>query len=208
MTTLLLIRHGETALNIARVLQPADTPLSARGIVQAEALAARLATLGVGAILSSDLPRARRTAEAIAAATGAPLEFTPLLQERNFGDWRGQPYDGLALDPLTMAAAPPNGESAAAFAQRSAEAFAFALQRHAALGDGGGALAVVSHGLLIQALLAAQVQLADGTARPAHLGNASLTIVDARPPHRASLLNDTQHLDRVAPDDDRALSGG
>ncbi|HWH82159.1 MAG TPA: hypothetical protein VNU71_07970, partial [Burkholderiaceae bacterium] len=61
---------------------------------------------------------------------------------------------------------------------------------------------------LIQALLAAQVQLADGTARPAHLGNASLTIVDARPPHRASLPNDTQHLDRVAPDDDRALSGG
>ena len=34
MTTLLLIRHGETALNVARVLQPADTPLSARGLLQ------------------------------------------------------------------------------------------------------------------------------------------------------------------------------
>ena len=33
--TLLLIRHGETALNVARVLQPADTPLSARGVAQA-----------------------------------------------------------------------------------------------------------------------------------------------------------------------------
>ena len=36
---LLLIRHGETALNVPRVLQPADTPLSARGMAQAEALA-------------------------------------------------------------------------------------------------------------------------------------------------------------------------
>ena len=58
---LLLIRHGETALNVARVLQPADTPLSARGIAQAEALASRLASMNVEAIVSSDLPRALRT---------------------------------------------------------------------------------------------------------------------------------------------------
>ena len=91
--SLLLIRHGETALNVARVLQPADTPLSARGVMQAEALARRLATLDVVAIVSSDLPRALCTAEAIAAATGAPIETSALLQERNFGDWRGQPWD-------------------------------------------------------------------------------------------------------------------
>ena len=60
-----LVRHGETALNAARVLQPADTPLSARGVVQAQALARRLAATGrVAAIVSSDLPRAWRTAEA------------------------------------------------------------------------------------------------------------------------------------------------
>ncbi|HEY9065800.1 MAG TPA: histidine phosphatase family protein, partial [Burkholderiaceae bacterium] len=40
--SLLLVRHGETALNATRVLQPADTPLSARGIAQAEAIARRL----------------------------------------------------------------------------------------------------------------------------------------------------------------------
>ena len=45
MRELWLIRHGETALNVARVLQPADTPLSARGIAQAEALARRLAAM-------------------------------------------------------------------------------------------------------------------------------------------------------------------
>ena len=143
---LLLIRHGETALNVARVLQPAATPLSERGIAQAEALARRLATMDVRAILSSDLPRALRTAEAIAATTGASIETTPLLQERNFGDWRGLSYDALAIDPMTMVDAPPGGESAAAFARRVAAAFDLIVQRQAAL---GGVLAVVTHGLVL-----------------------------------------------------------
>jgi probable phosphoglycerate mutase len=207
--TLLLIRHGETALNVARVLQPANTPLSLRGIAQAEALAQRLGAMKVRAIISSDLPRALRTAEAIAAATGAAIETTPLLQERNFGDWRGRPYDGMPVDPLTMAEAPPNGESAAAFAQRVAAAFALVVARRAAMaGDPGDTLAVVTHGLVIRALLAAHVQLGDGLPEPAHHGNTSLSILGASPPHRVSLLNCTRHLDAVAGDDARALSGG
>lgn len=205
MKHLLLIRHGETALNVARVLQPADTPLSERGLAQAEALARRLVTMGVRTILSSDLPRALRTAEAIAAATGATIETTPLLQERNFGDWRGRPYDAMAVDPLTMSAAPPGGESAAAFAQRVNAAFAQVVQRTAAL---EGTLAVVTHGLVIRALLATRMRLADGMLQPAHLGNTSLSIVGAQPPHRVELLNCTRHLDADARDDAQALSGG
>ena len=203
--SLLLIRHGETALNVARVLQPPATPLSERGIAQADALAGRLATMGVRAILSSDLPRTLRTAEAIAAATGAPIETTPLLRERNFGDWRGRPYDSLGVDPLTTADAPPNGESAAAFEQRVTAAFALAVQRRAAL---DGALAVVTHGLVLRALLAGPLRLAHGMLAPAHLGNTGLSIVDAHPPHRVNLLNCTRHLDAGARDDARALSGG
>ena len=62
---ILLVRHGETALNAARVMQPPDTALSARGVAQAQALGRRLALRGgVGAILSSDLPRALDTAAA------------------------------------------------------------------------------------------------------------------------------------------------
>jgi len=203
--SLLLIRHGETALNVARVLQPADTPLSERGIAQAEALAARLATMDVRAIVSSDLPRALRTAQAIAAATGAPIETTPLLQERNFGDWRGQPYDGMPVDPLTMAGAPPGGESVAVFAQRVAAAFAHVVQRRAAI---GGTLAVVTHGLVIRALLAAHVRLDEGVVSPAHLGNTGLSVIDAQAPHRASLVDCTIHLRPDVRDDSLALSGG
>ena len=203
--SLLLIRHGETALNVARVLQPADTPLSERGVAQAEALAARLAAMDVRAIVSSDLPRALRTAQAIAAATGAPIETTPLLQERNFGDWRGLPYDSMPIDPLTMAGAPPGGESADTFAQRVAAAFAHVVQRRAAL---GGTLAIVTHGLVIRALLGAHVRLGEGVALPGHLGNTGLSVIEPEAPHRATLVDCTLHLQPGVRDDGQALSGG
>ena len=207
--TLLLIRHGETALNVARILQPADTPLSERGVAQAEALARRLAAMNVRAIVSSDLPRALCTAQAIEAATGAAIETTPLLRERNFGDWRGRPYAGMPIDPLTMAEAPPNGESTAAFEQRVAAAFAHVVVLRAALGNAsGGVLAVVTHGLVIRALLTAQVQLGPGMVQPTHLGNTSLSLIGAHPPHQVELLNCTAHLGSAARDDAHALSGG
>jgi len=203
---LLLIRHGETPLNVARILQPADTPLSARGIEQSLALAARLAAMQVGAIVASDLPRARHTAEIIAAATGASIESSELLRERNFGDWRGLAYDTLPADPLVMTAAPPGGESAAEFDARVARAFAFVVQQASMMRP--GALAVVSHGLVIRAMLAAHIEMPAGLASPTHLGNTGLSVCAAEPPHRASLVNCTRHLDSSTNDDPQALSGG
>ena len=202
---LLLIRHGETALNVARILQPADTPLSARGVAQAEALARRLVVMRLRAIVSSDLPRAWHTAEVIAAATGAPIETTPLLQERNFGDWRGRPCDAMPADPLTMREAPPNGESVPAFEARVAAAFAHLLLRHGAL---GGPIAVVTHGLVLRALLAVHATPEPGAVLPEQFGNTSLSILGAEKPHRATLLNSTTHLDAGERDDAKALSGG
>ena len=96
----ILVRHGETALNAARVMQPAATPLSERGQAQARAVGQRLARQGgIGAILCSDLPRAWLTAEAIAAELALPIQPSPLLQECNFGDLRGRPCDTLGFDP-------------------------------------------------------------------------------------------------------------
>jgi broad specificity phosphatase PhoE len=130
--TLLLIRHGETALNASRTMQPADTPLSARGLAQAEAVAARLSLLKPVAVLASDLPRALQTAQAIAAAAGGlPLQTSALLHERNFGDLRGRPHASLGFDALAMTEAPPNGESMADFDDRADQAFELALQLQA-----------------------------------------------------------------------------
>ncbi len=199
---LLLIRHGETALNAARILQPPDTPLSARGQDQAAALGHRLSAEPIAAIWSSDLPRAWQTAAAIAA--GRPIRPEPLLQERNFGDWRGRPYDSLPFDPLVARDAPPGGESGDAFDARVARAWAVALDAAAEL---PGTLALVTHGLVIRRLLEAVVPLATGLALPGRIGNTSLTVVEGSPP-RAVRVDCTAHLDAGRIDDPRALSGG
>jgi probable phosphoglycerate mutase len=202
----ILVRHGETALNAARVMQPADTPLSERGQAQARAVAQRLAQQGgIGAILSSDLPRAWFTASAIGAALALPVRPSALLQERNFGDLRGRPYDSLGFDPLAMDGAPPGGESAADFALRLRTAFEQMLQQHAGQ---PGDLVVVSHGLAIRTLLAGPLRLGAEQLADLHLANTSVSIFDAEPPHPLLLLNCTRHLDEAARDDARSLSGG
>lgn len=202
---IVLVRHGETALNAARVMQPAATPLSDRGMRQAAAVAARLAAAPVGAILASDLPRALQTAEAIAAACGRAIGTTPLLQERNFGDLRGRAYDALGFDPLAMDDAPPGGESTADFASRVGAAFDVI---RAAVEVVEGDLVVVTHGLVIRHLLGGPFGVPPSTLDGLHLGNTSLSIVDACPPHALRLLNCTRHLQGDAADDARALVGG
>lgn len=204
--TMLWIRHGETALNVARVLQPPDTPLSPRGQAQARALASWLAGAGLRAVLCSDLPRAHLTAQIVAAAAGGvPVHTSALLQERNYGDLRGQSYDGLGYDPLSMSEAPPGGESMAQLVQRAGRALREAAALQLRL---GGPLAVVSHGQLIQTVLRHHAQLPDGQASPGKLGNTSVCEIDATPPHRVGRLNLTAHLPADLAGDGHGLVGG
>jgi probable phosphoglycerate mutase len=188
---ILLIRHGETAGNAARIVQKPDIPLSPRGEAQAAALARRLAGEGVAHIFSSDLARAVATAERVRAATGAPLSFGPLLQERNFGDIRGTPYDALGFDPFEPDYAPPNGETWDAFHARVDLAWARVRALAAAT---AGTLVVVTHGLVCRSIAARHVVLADGILVPEKWENTSVTIVDAQAPWRVSLLNCIAHL--------------
>lgn len=203
--SLVIVRHGETALNAARILQPTDTPLGERGLQQAAAVARRLAGSGIVAILSSDLPRALQTAQAIAATTGAPIETTPLLHERNFGELRGLPYDAITFDPQVLEGRPPGGESVAEFLARVDAAFALAVQRRAAL---SGPLVVVTHGLVVRAIIERHLALGQGQALPARIRNTSVTIADAQAPHGASLVDCVRHLDETTAHDTRSLSGG
>src|ERR1700745_3980145 len=98
--TILLVRHGETDGNAARILQRADVPLNERGMRQAVQLARRLGARGFARIVCSDLLRARMTAAPLAACSGIAIEESPLLQERNFGDLRGLAYAELAENPF------------------------------------------------------------------------------------------------------------
>lgn len=191
MTTYWL-RHGETALNAARVVQPADTPLSPRGLAQAAAVARRIAALRPVALLSSDMPRALQTAQAVAALTGLPVQTDALLRERNFGALRGRPWDTLGFDPMHLEAAPEGGESMAEFHARAAQAWAQALQ---ARSRAGGPLVVVSHGLLIHAVLKHHAHWpAEAPPLPPRLRNTSVSEVAAEAPHAVRRVDCTAHL--------------
>ena len=203
--SIILVRHGETPLNVTRMLQPPDTQLSSTGHAQAKAVAGRLAGMQLAGIVSSDLPRALSTAQAIAAATGLGISTTALLHERNFGELRGQPYDALGFNPLSMDDAPPGGESAAVFHARVAQAFAHIVALRSTL---KGNLAVVTHGLVIRALLAHHVQLPEGDELPLRVGNTSVSVISAQSPHAVALLDCTRHLDTSNQHDAHSLSGG
>jgi probable phosphoglycerate mutase len=188
---ILLVRHGETPFNAARVVQPADTPLSERGLAQAASIARRIAELGAGAVLASDLERARKTGEIIANAVGTSLELSSLLQERNFGELRGKPYTELAPDAFAHDNKPPGGENGADVATRAVLAFEMIVKR---LESVHGNLVVVSHGLFVAALLRGHATLAENMVMPDHFANASLTVIDRVAPYRVQSLNDVAHL--------------
>ena len=90
MTTLILARHGETDWNSERRWQGhADTPLNETGRAQSRELASRLAGRGIVAIYSSDLARARETAELVGAELGLEVRLDPRLREVDVGEWSG-----------------------------------------------------------------------------------------------------------------------
>lgn len=142
--------------------------------------------------MSSDYARAAATAEHLRQATGAPLAFEPLLQERNFGDLRGTPYSELGFDMFEPDYAPPSGETWAVFHARVDRAWARVQELAAAT---GGHLAVVTHGLVCRSLAARHLILADGESVPERWENTSLTIVDWPAPWRVRLLNCAAHLE-------------
>lgn len=190
---ILLIRHGETALNAARVVQFPDTPLGDHGIAQAERLGRRLARRSIGLVVSSDYVRARMTAAQIVAHTGASLVEDPLLRERNFGSLRGCAYDALgAIDLFGPYFEPPGGESWPTFHARVDRAWTGIIDLAAGL---AGDLAVVTHGLVLRSLLERRLDAAGHPVTPdLVVANTAVTIVDPAPPWRVETLACTTHL--------------
>jgi probable phosphoglycerate mutase len=120
MTTILLVRHGQTATT-GKVLpgRAKGLHLADRGREQAEAAAARIAELpSIAAVYTSPLERARETAAPIAAATGVRARIDRGLLECDFGDWTGGALKSLMRKPewTTIQRSPssfrfPGGES-------------------------------------------------------------------------------------------------
>lgn len=92
-----VVRHGQTAANKNKILQGhLDTDLDASGLLQAEAVAKRLKNVTFDAVFSSDLKRARDTAEQIIKYhPELKLVTHPELRERYFGTLQGKTYSEL-----------------------------------------------------------------------------------------------------------------
>jgi 2,3-bisphosphoglycerate-dependent phosphoglycerate mutase len=136
VTTLLLVRHGETDWNADGRLQGhTDRPLSDFGRRQARQLAEELAAESLEAIYASDLARARETAEIVGERLGLPVVLEPDLREKDWGTWEG--LTAVERDRVEFV-----GESTEAHQERILRALRRISERHR---DGGSVL-VVTHG--------------------------------------------------------------
>ncbi|MFT5449025.1 MAG: broad specificity phosphatase PhoE [Gammaproteobacteria bacterium] len=193
---ILFIRHGETDLNAARVIQMPETPLSTRGVKQAQRLGKRLrermSSTPIGQVLASDYERAHATAQAVERICAAPLAILPSLRERHYGDLRGESYQDLGIDPHAHDYEPPNGESWPVFHARVASAWSEVIDWAART---EGDLAVVTHGLVLRSLVdrilppPADIDPAANVFR-----NTSVTVVEG-PPWSTVLVGCAAHLD-------------
>ena len=105
--TLLLARHGRTALNAeGRLRGLADPPLDEVGVQEADRLAAALVGKGFTRVLSSPLDRAVRTAAIIAAASGVPHLVDDRFNDRDYGPWTGHLKSEVVAEFGSVDAAP------------------------------------------------------------------------------------------------------
>lgn len=203
-TRILALRHGQTAWNVDQRIQGhTDIALDATGRWQADRLAQALADEPLVAIYSSDLQRARATAEPLSRATGVPLVTDQGLRERCFGSFEGLTFDEiqarwpletqrwLSHDPDFQ---PGGGESLVTFSARCVAAAARAAALHS-----GAAIAIVAHGGVLDCLYRAAVGVALSEPRAWTLGNATVNRL-LFSGERFSLVgwNDAAHLEPQA----------
>ena len=145
MTTIFLIRHGETVDNAHQIMQgQTQGELNERGREQAQQVAERLSTEKIDAVVASDLHRAIQTAEIIASPHGLPVVTTPLLRERDWGS-----FTGRFIPDLRGETWPDDVESEETLLQR---AYDF-LQKMTTTYPGKRVVAV-GHGIINKAILA------------------------------------------------------
>lgn len=114
------LRHGETDSNLrGMVAGSLDVPLTQRGYAQARAAARLLQNRGITEIYSSELRRARDTANCVAELLDVSVHFLPGLGERHWGALEGQPR-ALRVAGVT----PPGAETPEEFSERVMKALA------------------------------------------------------------------------------------
>jgi probable phosphoglycerate mutase len=156
-TTFLFIRHGHHELLGKRfVARSPGVNLSERGRQQAQELARRLESAGIGAIYSSPMERARQTAAPLAEALGLDVRIAEELNEIDIGDWTNLTMEEIGREPgwrdwnaFRSCTLPPGGELMLE-AQRRVVRLLWDLRRR----HDGQTVALFSHGDIIRGAMA------------------------------------------------------
>ena len=178
-----LLRHGEVVLaETRRFIGHLDVPLSPRGEQQSLAQAARLASVKLAALYTSDLARARRTGEIIGAPHGLVPTVVPALREMAMGRWEGLTAAAIQRDePVKFAEWManvgefpfPDGESVPDLEARAWPAFESITGAHA-----GQTIAIVAHGGTNRALLCRALGLPSGRLLSMGQDYGALTVLE------------------------------
>ena len=196
----LLLRHGQTLMSVQkRYAGRSDVPLTDFGVQQAVAAAKRLASAGIGLIVTSPLLRTVQTAQEVAATTGAPMVTDDGFRETDFGAWEGLTFAAVRERwPAELTAwladpevAPPGGESFADVSARVTAALDCVLA-----GREGQTVLIVSHVTPIKTLVATALLAPPAALYRMHLDIAALSEIDwyADGPAVLRTFNDTGHL--------------
>ena len=198
MRRLLIVRHGETEENIARTIQGhTDGTLTTEGKLQAEILAERLTHEKVDLLYSSDLGRARHTAECISAKLGIRIIFDVRLREKTFGALDGRPYseyrsilEEFGGPELNFAA--PDGESFVDLFRRTSDFIDDILAT-----EQFNTCLVVAHGGSIRGMLHKLLSMSPESAMELRQDNCCLNEIllgESGTPTTAKVLNCVAHL--------------
>lgn len=204
MTTLVLLRHGETLLTPEGRISGSggsNPGLSPVGRRQARAAADALARRGgIEAVVTSPMRRCQETAQAVAARLGLSVRVERDLREADFGAWEGltfaevrerHPEDLSAW--LASPESPPSGaeETMHQVARRVAAVRDALMARHA-----GATILVVSHVVPLRTLIRLALQAPPHTLFRMEVAAASLSTVTYAEDGTATVqtLNDTHHL--------------
>jgi len=190
--TLYFVRHGESEANAARRFAGrTDSPLTARGREQAEAVSDALAGVHFDRIVSSPLARCRDTAVVIARRHGLTVDLEPDLVEIDVGERTGTPFDearGLPNWRDDGFVAWPGGETLDQVIERALRAIDRIVTR-----DAGKTVLVVGHGGVTRILMSHFLGILPKLDRsPATNTNVSVVVTDGTT-HRVERLFTDAH---------------